>query len=244
MGRLDRAQLTALLVPLLTFVVLWLTLLAIPVIHQVCMKRSMVDCRGFRRSELRGSVLGLWDVLRTSGVLSQPGVMLDWGTLLGAVRGGDLIEHDYDIDIRAPADRICSLYWRLRKAAAPYPYLTCAATHIVIATGAYPSVWVGDTRYGTGLDIEPYVVEGGRVHRASYCWMLRRCEAGMIPGDFRSVPESDVFPLQYMHIRGARVAVPARATSFLTRYYGPNWKVPLVKKRTAQEAELPAYTVG
>jgi hypothetical protein len=238
MLRLDRL---AVALPVILFLIMWLLVLAAPSIHNVCTTRG-VNCRHFRRPQLRASVLGLWDVLVTSGILNDPGVIMDWGTLLGAVRENDLIEHDYDIDVRAPAGRLCSMYWQLQPLVARSPYLKLRATLIILATGAYPSIWIGDTRYGTGVDIEPYIIEYGRVHRASYCCMLRRTECYLIPMKHRSRPADEIFPLRQTTIRGVTVNIPRDAEKMLQLYYGPNWRTPLIKKKVVGELEHTDYT--
>jgi len=229
---MDRRQTLALVLPLVIVIIIWFLMLAAPSIHAARMTRAP-DVTSFPRAELRASLLELWDFIHQSGVLELPGVMLDWGSLLGAVREGQLIEHDYDIDLRIPGRYVCTAYWMLQRAARP-PY-TVHATMILWALGAHPTIVINNTINGIHAGIEPYVIEYGRLHRGSYCWALRQIEAAIIPAAHRSVPVDEVLPLGRTIVHGAAVGVPRDAERMLRRYYGPDWRVPRIHKRATDE---------
>jgi hypothetical protein len=224
---MNRQQQLALGLPLAIVIVTLLMMMAIPALH--ARRVSTEPILTHKRSVLYASLLSIWDELHKAGVLTLPGVMLDWGTLLGALRNGRLIPWDYDIDLRIPADKICTVYNMLRGSR-----FRLIPSHIMMTYGAYPTIKLVDTQTGVHADMEPYLVERGRVHRGSYGWVLRRCD-WFLPRRWSSHYEFEMLPLRSVLVEGVQVSIPRHAELILEQLYGMDWRTPRIKKHTQSE---------
>jgi hypothetical protein len=146
--------------------------------------------------------------LKKAGVDAFPA----YGTLLGAVSGGELIGHDSDADLgyvshhEYPVDVMLESF-RLQRALAEMGY------RITRYSGAAFKVAVveadGSAR---GLDVFGGFISGGHLHLM-----------GEIRTPFR--PEW-VYPLGTCTLEGRELPAPADPDRFLTATYGPSWRVP------------------
>lgn len=137
-----------------------------------------------------------------------------YGTLLGAVRSGDLLPHDDDADLaylsRAdnPADVVLESYRHERE-------LRAAGHEVVRHSGGHLQVVYRD---GPDASVDFYVdlftcfVAAGHFHQA---FAVR-------------VPAADVRiePLTTVQLAGRTLPAPADPRSLLAAMYGPGWEVP------------------
>jgi len=146
--------------------------------------------------------------LKQAGVDAFPA----YGTLLGAVRGGQLIGHDSDADLgyvsehTHPVDVVRESF-RLQRALADMGY------SISRYSGAAFKVDVleadGSVR---GLDVFGGFLADGHLH---------------LMGEIRTPFRRDaIFPLGTTTLEGRVLPAPADTDAFLTATYGPQWRVP------------------
>jgi hypothetical protein len=143
---------------------------------------------------------------------------LTWGTLLGAVREGDLIAHDFDIDV-GYVSRARSKEGVLRERQRIYDHFrrfgrvvgTSAPGRFMISGAAAPSglidhgieIWTSFTTKGT-----------------HYAYPIL---PGVLPGNA-------IKPFRTATLRGIPFAVPRQAERFLDFAMGPDWRVPKLPK--------------
>ncbi len=162
-----------------------------------------------------GQVAPLLDAMeRVLGALHDAGVeaFLAYGTLLGAVREGDFIGHDSDIDLgyvsrcTHPVDVIRESF-RLQRELGERGFLIdrySAAAFKVTVVDADGSDW--------GLDVFGGFLMDGRLYLMG--------EIGT------AYDERWIFPLTTSTLAGRTFPVPAVPERLLEATYGPGWKVP------------------
>jgi SAM-dependent methyltransferase len=135
-----------------------------------------------------------------------------YGTLLGAVRGGELIGHDSDADLgyvsrhTHPVDVVRESF-DLQRALTDMGYVISrysgAAFKVDVEEGD------GSIR---GLDVFGGFLRDGHLH---------------LMGEIRTPFEEEwVFPLGTTTLEGRELPAPADTDRFLTATYGPSWRVP------------------
>ncbi len=159
--------------------------------------------------ELMDYVSDLLDALRsTCGVPAY----IAYGTLLGAVRNGQLIGYDNDVDLayvssfEAPVD-IARESFRIQRTLTEHGWLVRRGSgsrlnvRVTTADGStrhidiFTAFWIGET-FHTAVDI------GCRMTRA------------------------DVLPVSTIELCGHPMAAPANPAAILAAAYGENWRVP------------------
>jgi hypothetical protein len=159
-------------------------------------------------------------------------VVCDWGTLLGYVRDGDLIAHDYDIDMwclstdlpivkKTIEDRLsnCTLQEKER--------YSLRVTNPNKWLGGYDQLTIIDTETGVHADIDTMVItdNGKMLARGYYPRILNKVEVS-IPKDHRKVDIESMLPTTNGMLRGQKVQIPRKPVEAIERYYGKTWKTP------------------
>ncbi|MBF9060333.1 hypothetical protein HKCCSP123_14200 [Rhodobacterales bacterium HKCCSP123] len=139
---------------------------------------------------------------------------LTWGSLLGAVRGGDLIPHDFDIDL-AYVSRARSKAGVLRERARILGFFRRHGR--VTGTPSPGRFMLGGVAgpRGTsdhGIEIWTSFSTGGQ----HYAYPI-------LPG---VLPARAVTPFRKVQLRGLAFSAPRRAERFLDLAIGPDWRVP------------------
>ena len=164
------------------------------------------------RSE--GDIDALLDA--TSAVISalrEAGIepFLAYGTLLGAVREGQVLPHDSDADLgyvsrhNNPFD-VCVESFRLERA------LRRQGWPVFRYSGAAFKVDVTEGDVTRGLDVFGGFYDSGRLHLL-----------GEVGADYR---EEWIWPLTTAELHGRPMPVPADPGRLLEAMYGPHWQVP------------------
>lgn len=143
---------------------------------------------------------------------------LTWGTLLGAVREGDLIAHDFDIDVayvsrartkagvlreRAKMLAFFQRFGRVMGRPSPARFLLGGVPAPSGRSEHGIEIW---TSFSTGGDHYAYPI---------------------LPG---VLPARAVTPFRTVHLRGVPFQAPRRAERFLDLAIGPDWRVPKLPK--------------
>jgi hypothetical protein len=179
---------------------------------------------GMSRRDLLVAALG-----RVHDLLDRHGIWhcLAYGTLLGAVRDGDLIEWDHDIDLLVrPADQttllrlheleprarvrfsaVCSAGWRLALNPARVPWFS----------PGYLFIYVDEVLVGEAY--APVLFDDGVLR-------LYDLATEVIFWPQTSFPHHLVEELAQAPVRDHQYPVPARAAQLLEFTYGPGWRTP------------------
>lgn len=137
---------------------------------------------------------------------------LAYGTLLGAVRGGQLIGHDSDADIgyvsphSEPADVVLESF-RIQRDLVALGYRTTR-----YSGGAFKILVAESDGSLRGLDVFGGFMRDGHLH---------------LMGEIRAPFHREwIFPLGTATLEGREFPVPADTDRFLSVTYGPSWRVP------------------
>ncbi|NUS51447.1 MAG: methyltransferase domain-containing protein, partial [Nocardioidaceae bacterium] len=157
---------------------------------------------------LLDSIEEVLGALKKAGIDAFPA----YGTLLGAVRAGELIGHDSDADLgyvsehSHPADVVLESF-RLQRALTDMGYRISRYSGIAFKVDVVEAD--GSVR---GLDVFGGFLNDG------YLYLM---------GEIRTPFRRDwIFPLGTTTLEGRELPAPADTDRFLTATYGPSWRVP------------------
>lgn len=128
-----------------------------------------------------------------------------WGTLLGIIRNGDFIDHDDDIDLMMLHEDEDKLYEALVELKEKGVYL-CKQYKGQIYT------FVSST--GIPLDID-VMKKAHFPYSLGYCVVLEKYRPKHLFGKYKKID-----------FKGLKISVPEDTDSFLTYFYGENWRIP------------------
>lgn len=134
---------------------------------------------------------------------------LDFGSLLGVHRNGDLILHDNDCDFAIFQPDWKSLQQRLSHALPGYSV-------VLVSPSDDPSVTFGRVYCALGI------ADLFGAHPIDENRLLVDCGHG----DCTAILTSLVFPLKTIHWRGVNLSVPGNVDGTLEHRYGQDWKTP------------------
>ena len=138
--------------------------------------------------------------------------MIAYGTLLGAVREGDFLLHDDDIDMLVPLqaatrDEVEPLLADLRR--------TLRETGWKVSRpNSYTNFHLTDPATGLHIDVFPLLVNG----ETSLLHMEKM--------QLREIATAVVLPPRDLEFKGRTVRAPARPEDFLAARYGDSWNTP------------------
>lgn len=211
-----------------------LTLLIIPVSYVIHLMASTVVHyrREYRISKLtlaerRGALRDLTTNICEG--LQDVDYWLDYGTLLGVIRGGDVLAWDSDVDVSVPRATLDEAFDHLKKnLPARYEVVRCAVgrpCHTI--QEAWWSPWwqfhrytgwyrllARDTRTGLNCDVMRVTSPSESVIHQNLAMPGYKVERGVI------------FPLQYRKLADLDVKVPHQPEVLLETTYGPDWRTP------------------
>ncbi|MDQ3288186.1 MAG: LicD family protein [Pseudomonadota bacterium] len=138
--------------------------------------------------------------------------VLAYGTLLGAVRDGDFIAHDDDIDLlyRSRATSKAAVEAELSSIKEELRGYGFRVTDLLPNS---LNMHVMDPRSGTDMDVFPCWEEGG---------LLQMHMEGM---KIRGIDPAIVYPTGRIEFLGRTFPVPAQPEAYLEHRYGPGWRV-------------------
>lgn len=141
---------------------------------------------------------------------------LTWGTLLGAMRAGDFIPHDTDVDIAYASPmttdhEIVDEHDVIRRVLYDRDMIVSLDSKGQIHIAAEDGAATRPQDAGT-LDLWTTFVRDGRYFHYPD-----------IQGD---LPADALYPLRPIALRGVEFLAPNRAEDVLAAFYGPDWRVP------------------
>lgn len=159
--------------------------------------------------ELMDEVVELLEVLRDKAGVPA---FISYGTLLGAVRNGQLIGHDNDIDVAYVSEH-------------PHP-VDVAREAYRVERALRDHGWV--VRRGSGVRINVRLRLSDNSMRCVDVFTAHWVDGVLfIPSDtgFR-LPRETILPLTTVELLGRQVPAPAQSERLLAATYGDNWRVP------------------
>lgn len=172
--------------------------------------RHGVKSEGVLRCEPEKFVAHMRAVVEALDSLGREPVMA-YGTLLGAVRDGDFIAHDDDIDLlcRSAADSRAGTeqdVLQLKDA------LRDKGFRVVDLLPNSLNLHVIDPKNGAVMDVFPCWRQDGALHMHMESMKVR------------GIPEDAIYPRTSIEFRGSRFPAPARPEEFLRERYGEGWR--------------------
>lgn len=166
---------------------------------------------GDDRQAREGLISAAHQVLAVMADMGLSG-FLAYGTLLGAVREGDFLGHDDDVDLgyvsshSEPVD-VVGESLRLERA--------------LVRAGM-------DVERYSGAGIKVHVRDEAGVHRGLdvFGGMFRRGNLVLLGEIIAPLDESEILPLSTVTLAGAEFPAPAHPEALLELMYGPGWRVP------------------
>ncbi|WP_460810629.1 LicD family protein [Microlunatus endophyticus] len=151
---------------------------------------------------------------RAGNVLAECGypAMLAYGTLLGAVREGDFLAHDDDVDMLIPIP--AATRDDVEKALAPLADQLRARGWRVSRPNSYTNFHLTDPGTRLHVDVFPLLVDGSSA------------SLHMEEMRLRPIPTRIVLPPKPFTFLGRDVLVPADPEAFLEERYGAGWSTP------------------
>lgn len=133
---------------------------------------------------------------------------IGYGTALGIARAGDLIPHDDDVDI------ICAIPSDI------YPNFPSALSAIRDAFYEQSDIRVfGDHKGHLKFSQKPYALD-------VFVALQEGEFLSSYPGPRKCILTTDVFPSKLINVFGVEIDGPADMEAYLSKVYGPNWRVP------------------
>ncbi|QGN32942.1 LicD family protein [Microlunatus sp. Gsoil 973] len=153
-------------------------------------------------------------ILRATALLDECGypAMIAYGTLLGAVREGNFLAHDDDVDMLIPipaANRD-----EVEKVLAPLAEQLRSKGWRVSRPNSYTNFHLGEPETGLHVDVFPLLVDG------------ERSSLHMEKMRLRDIATDVVLPPKPFTFLGREVLVPADPEAFLADRYGDGWSTP------------------
>jgi predicted GH43/DUF377 family glycosyl hydrolase len=135
---------------------------------------------------------------------------IDFGTLLGAVRGKEVIKYTNDIDLSIMATNKEDAIMALEKHMGNTHNINTVDTD----TGSHQWIYVTDKQYpGISLNIALRIEHNNKLYDGHI-------------SDKKPINVSDTFPLSQTEIYGFVFPSPRHSRNVLTNYYGPNYMIP------------------
>ena len=152
------------------------------------------------------TLLGVHYALENTNIIHW----IDFGTLLGAVRGKEVIKHTNDIDLSIMATNKEDAIMALEKHMGNTHNITILGSD----TGSHQWICVTDKQYpGISLDIALRIEHNNKLYDGHIY-------------DKNPINVSDTFPLSQTEIYGFIFPSPRHTHNVLTNYYGPNYMIP------------------
>lgn len=176
---------------------------------------------GQRRQSQRIQANGFQLIVAVQHILDREGieVFADFGTLLGIVREGKLLDHDLDIDLGVVVvDGLDKL--RIRSALERFGFRVWREYY-----RGDDVVEVSFRLFGVKLDINYYRVDDA----SAKTWLFYRDPEKEYAPHERDIVEMNYTPIRgftKVNVQGATIRIPADSELLLAEKYGPRWRRP------------------